>query len=389
LKSFRPGSNVARIQQEVKLYGLIDHPLVTKLYDVVAEAGQVHLVLSYAPGMPLNKVIATGRLKISSAWHYACDILEGLAYLHSQHIVHRDIKPSNILILDKDDRAVISDLGIGKLTDDTHAGQRLTRAGELVGTPAYMPVEQIANKAVSAASDIYSAGAVLFEMLSGQVPFSATNIVALIDQIRSQPVPELRSLRAAVPEPLEQLVNAMLSKQPEARPSAMQALQAARDMQALDWAVIDADDKRLAVTVRKKTDRAATKVDHQADAMRPAASDTLMSTRQATVFRTRISDLPNVNVEGFLADVLRLQMEDKKQTVELFERRTKIWLEILGRETVATIVGGILLLMLVIADIVAFILEKQLPEILQNTLLLILGYFFGQTVARASKKVPK
>ena len=369
LKAFHTGPgdlSIARIQREAKLYGRIDHPLIAQLYDIFVDKSRPYLVFSYEPGTPLDKILMTGPLAISRAYRYACNIFEGLEYLHSQNIIHRDIKPSNILILQETDRAIISDLGIGKPTGVLTSDEDLTQAGELIGTPLYMAPEVMADEKASAASDVYSAGVVIFEMLTGRLPFSAHNLIALADKVRSEPLPQIASFRPAVPESLVELVNTALSKERAVRPSAGKAFEVLRDMETLNWMEIDVKDEQLGY--------------------RQATRPTIPPLPDSTLFSTQIEDREDLQIKGFLAEEIRAQMEHAKLSADLFERRSKVWLGILGRESVATIVGAVLLLILVFTEVVALLVGKDVPEILDNSLLIILGYFFGQTASRAGRK---
>lgn len=366
LKAFNTGPgapSIARIQREVKLYGRVDHPLITKLYDVFVDNGRPYLVLSYEPGMPLDTILGPKKIGIFQAYKYACDILEGLAYLHSVRIVHRDIKPSNILVLEEKDHAVISDLGIGLPIDVMSNDVKVTQLNEIIGTPAYMAVELMDNKTATFASDVYSAGVVFFEMLTGQLPFSANNIFAYVDKARSEPTPQIDSIRTAVPKLLNDLVNEMLSKEPAHRPTAEEAFKSLHSKENVDWGKIDTEDSQFAAGQAETEPK-----------------------RKSPILSTRVMDKPEVEAVGFFADELRVQMVQEKHSAEIFERRSKVWLEILGRESVATILGGILLLILILAEISAFLLSRPLPEQITNILLIIVGYFFGQTASRVSKK---
>jgi serine/threonine protein kinase len=362
LKEFHVGPGApspARIQQEAKLFGSIDHPLIVGLHDAFIEGGRPYLVFSYKLGIVLSAVLASNRLSISRAYRYARDVLEGLSYLHSKNIIHRDIKPSNILIIRETNRAIISDLGISKLTEAPEKEQRITLVGELIGTPAYMAPELLDNKEASPASDVYSAGVTLFEMLTGQLPFSASSVYALIKKVQSEQVPHINSIRRSVPKFLDDLAYDMLSKKPADRPSSKEAFEKLLDTDSQPWAEIDEEDSRI-----------------------PLSPPMAVVERETALFKTLISDNAEVAPKGNLAEAIYAQ---QMLSAEVFERRSKVWSQVLlGQETVATVSGGILLFILIFVQIAAFFLEKDVPEILNNSLLVILGYFFSSRMAARS-----
>ena len=170
---------------------------------------------------------------------------------------------------------------------------------------------------------------------------------------------------------------AMLSKEAADRPTAKEALKSLREMETVDWVKIDAKNARLPPSQSKSAVSEA------------PMGETLRDTAQApmsVLCQTQVSDRLGIEAKGFLAEEIRAQMDHDKLSAELSERRTKLWLEILGRESVATVLGGILIVVIILAEVTAFFLDKQVPQILDNTLLILLGYFFGQTTARFAKK---
>jgi eukaryotic-like serine/threonine-protein kinase len=135
-----------------------------------------------------------------------------LAYAHRQDVVHRDIKPANIMYEVGTDTVKVTDFGIARIT-----GSSRTRTGLVMGTPSFMSPEQIAGKKVDGRSDLYSLGVMLFQMLSGALPFRGDSMAQLMYKIANEDAPDIRSVRADLGERMAQIVAKSLSKQPETR----------------------------------------------------------------------------------------------------------------------------------------------------------------------------
>jgi serine/threonine-protein kinase len=153
-------------------------------------------------------------LPVATVLRIAAHIAEALAYAHSQGVIHRDIKPANVLVDFSVDSVKVTDFGIARIAD---AGR--TRTGLLLGTPAYMSPEQLIGQRVDGRSDLYSLGATLFQLLTGQLPHRAASMAALMRQIVNERAPDVRSLRPELPQPLAELVARMLEKRADARPA--------------------------------------------------------------------------------------------------------------------------------------------------------------------------
>jgi serine/threonine protein kinase len=212
---------VQRFHQEAKLAASLNDPRITTVFDFdQGDDGSLFIVMEYLEGTSLNDLIRReGPLDVARAVRLGVQIAEGLGAAHAAGVIHRDIKPQNIMVLAPGDAVKLMDFGIARLGDTGEA--HLTRRGALMGTPSYMAPEQIEGRPVSARTDIYAFGVVLYEMLTGTTPFSApTSTAVLAKQLRDAPRP-VRGVRPEVSPLLEQVVMQALEKEPEWRHESM------------------------------------------------------------------------------------------------------------------------------------------------------------------------
>jgi serine/threonine-protein kinase len=210
---------VARFEREAVAAGRIQHPHVAAATDFgKLDDGSFYLALEYVDGRSLGSVIAVGALPVVRALLIARQIAEGLDAAHAAGIVHRDLKPDNVQLVSRDgydDWVKILDFGIAKLhLEDAPGSAPLTQLGTVFGTPEYMSPEQAQGHTVDSRSDLYTLGVMLFEMLTGKIPFDADDVVVLITRHVTQPPPPLPS---SVPESVQRLVSDLLAKKPEDR----------------------------------------------------------------------------------------------------------------------------------------------------------------------------
>ena len=209
-------SILARARREAEaMRKLGDHPRVVTVLDTGEEDGNPFIVSRYMPGGDVLGLLAAagGHLEVSRAVEIAADVTLALEHAHSRGVVHRDLKPANVWI-DDDGHARLGDFGLAT----TEARARVS-GGTLVGTVAYLPPEQAIGDAASPASDLYSLGALLYEMLTGQPPFPGDDAVSIISQhLHADPVPPSRH-NPEIPEALDRGVLALLAKRPEDRPA--------------------------------------------------------------------------------------------------------------------------------------------------------------------------
>ena len=216
-----------RFLREIRTTARLELPGVPAVYDFGTDpsSGRIYLVMQLLYGSTLAELIPSGddaaeRLPVSWAAAIAAQVAATLADVHRVDVVHRDLKPSN-LIVSTTGLVKVLDFGVAIL-QGASALPKLTRVGLTVGSPPYLPPEQVLGNPVGPASDVYALGCVLFEMLTGQVPFEETHQRSCQDQQVKVPAPAVRSLRPDAPAELDALVAAMLAKQPSERPDAEQ-----------------------------------------------------------------------------------------------------------------------------------------------------------------------
>jgi tetratricopeptide (TPR) repeat protein len=209
-----------RFVREAQAASATDHPNICTIHDIGADGdGRLFIVMAQYDGETLKHRLAAGRLPVDEAIDIAAQIAEGLAKAHAAGVVHRDIKPGNIMLTE--DGVRILDFGLAKFAD---ARLQLTMEGSTLGTIAYMSPEQTRGDDADARSDIWATGVVLYEMLTGTVPFRGGYPEAISHAIRNDPAASMRAAGIDIPEALEQLVFRALHKTPAVR------FQSARDL---------------------------------------------------------------------------------------------------------------------------------------------------------------
>jgi eukaryotic-like serine/threonine-protein kinase len=202
-----------RFYQEAKAAGRLSHPNIVTIYDVGKSGDVAYIAMEFLQGKELRDIMNEGGLMpVDKALDIASQVAQGLAYAHEHGIVHRDVKPSNIMVA-KDGHVKITDFGIARMA----SAAVHTQTGMVVGSPKYMSPEQVMGKEIDRRSDVFSLGVMLYEILTGQVPFNGENINAIMYQtLNSVPVPP-RSVNPDVPEMANFIVSKALSKGPEDR----------------------------------------------------------------------------------------------------------------------------------------------------------------------------
>lgn len=213
------GTMIERFVHELKLTRRITHKTVIRLYDFIEFNGFHGISMEYFPGRSLASILHDeGRLGIERGLRISSQICEGLQAAHSIGIIHRDIKPPNTLI-GPDDSVKIVDFGLASMVQSP--GSRLTKSGILIGTPYYMSPEQISGSKVGVASDIYSLGAMMYEMFTGSPPYQGDTAVNIIYHHLHSKVPMIADSLPEVPGGLSRLVSGMMAKAVDERPESI------------------------------------------------------------------------------------------------------------------------------------------------------------------------
>jgi serine/threonine protein kinase/tetratricopeptide (TPR) repeat protein len=235
-------SALERFHTELKLARRISHPHVGRMYELMEEKGSHFITMEYGPGQDLRALIRqTGQLTVGKALAIGKEIAEGLAEAHKQGIVHRDLKPSNIII-DRAGNARILDFGIAR----SMGAKSRTGAGVMIGTPEYMSPEQVEGKEIDARSDIYSLGIILYEMLTGRVPFEGDTPFTVGVKQKSETPKNPKLINPNIPDDLSNVILKCLEKDKSKR------YQSAGDV----WAEIERMEKGLPTTERAAPERA-------------------------------------------------------------------------------------------------------------------------------------
>ena len=217
-----------RFKREGEALRQLRHVNIVGYMDAFEHDEHYVIVMEYVPGGSLYELIKAGPLPIERATQIALDLCDALIRSHRLKIIHRDIKPENVLIAE-DGTPKLADFGVARLSE----GTRMTRSGMQVGTPYYMAPEAWEGKTLDAQADIWSLGVLLFEMLSGQVPFGGDTPLAIMTKVSTTPPPDLKKLRADVPSGLVRIIGRMLTRDKRRRYQTMRevAVELERDQQ--------------------------------------------------------------------------------------------------------------------------------------------------------------
>jgi Tol biopolymer transport system component len=213
-----------RFEQEARAAGILNHPNLTAVHDIGTHEGAPYVVQELLEGETLRSTLAGGKLSTRKAIDYSLQIVHGLAAAHEKGIVHRDLKPENIFVTN-DGRVKILDFGLAKLThtEDKNQATNLpteaagTEPGVVLGTLGYMSPEQVRGKPADARSDIFSFGAILYEMLSGRRAFYGDSAADTMSAILKEDPPDISVTNQSVPPGLDRIVRHCLEKSPEQR----------------------------------------------------------------------------------------------------------------------------------------------------------------------------
>lgn len=222
-----------RFNQEARAVAKLSNPNVVAVIDAGEDQGRPYIVLEYVQGETLKQRIArVGALDATEALAYGLEVAQGLGVAHERNMVHRDVKPQNVLI-DSTGRAKLTDFGIARELND----EGVTSTGKVIGTTDYVAPEQAMGKDVDPRSDIYSLGIVLFEMLTGDVPFQADNQIGVAMKHVNEELPDVQEIRPDISAASARVVDRSTTKNPEDRYETIEEmsedLQAALEVEAI------------------------------------------------------------------------------------------------------------------------------------------------------------
>lgn len=222
--------NVERFRREGQALRDLNHPNIVKMFDMLEEGGAYYLIMEFIPGGDLRNLLTKAlgqrrRLSLQRVLNIGLDVADALTRAHRLGIVHRDLKPDNVLLAN-DGTPRVNDFGVARFDS-----ARMTRAGAIIGTPAYQPPEALRGEGMDHRGDVWSFGVMLFEMLTGLHPFAREPLVSMFSSILTEEPPDLRRLRANTPDALVELVYRMIAKDPQQRIPSMRIV--ATELEAL------------------------------------------------------------------------------------------------------------------------------------------------------------
>jgi len=233
-----------RFVQEAQAVSALNHPNIITIFDIVDDGETQYMVVEYVDGKTLVELIPRDGMPLQQVLRYATQLAEALCAAHAAGIIHRDLKPANIMVTGTGLVKVL-DFGLAKLIDwpatdpdgatVTMQPAPLTIEGTLLGTVNYMSPEQAEGKKVDARSDIFSFGAVLYEMLTGRHAFQGDSVIATLTAVLRDEIQPVRQLSPEVPAELERIVGECLKKNPDERAQSMADIQAALAALARQW----------------------------------------------------------------------------------------------------------------------------------------------------------
>jgi serine/threonine-protein kinase len=215
-----------RFLREIAIASSMAHPRIVPVHDSGNASGVLYYIMPYVEGDSLYaRLERDRRLSLEDALQITHDVASALGYAHSRGVLHRDVKPENILLVGG--RALVADFGLARAIGSADY-QKLTETGIIIGTAHYMSSEQLLeDRELDQRADIYSLGCILYEMLSGEPPYTGASLTDLVRGILRAPVPSVRRLQASVPATVDDAIGRALAKSATARFSTMQEFAAA------------------------------------------------------------------------------------------------------------------------------------------------------------------
>ena len=219
LNSAADPTALTRFLQEAQVMARSTHPNIIQVYDLEQVGAANYIIIEYVKGHSLRDWVNRSRIPLPQVFGIMHSVLQALDYAHRHSIVHRDMKPENVLISEEGE-VKVADFGIARLTDDSGGGSTATKTGTTVGTPQYMSPEQVASSKVDGRSDLYSAGIMLYELVCGRPPFTASEadgpFTLMAKHVQAPPPPPALHVPGIDPQ-LEEVMLKALAKRPEDR----------------------------------------------------------------------------------------------------------------------------------------------------------------------------
>jgi serine/threonine protein kinase/Tfp pilus assembly protein PilF len=243
-----------RFIQEAQAASALDHSSICTIFEIdETDDGQMFIAMAYYPGETLKEKIKRGPVKVDEAIGIAIQLAEGLLRAHEAGIIHRDVKPGNIIVTDRGDVRIL-DFGLAKLAGQTG----LTRAGTMMGTVIYMSPEQARGDEVDHRSDVWSLGVVLYEMLTGQIPFKGEHDQTVIYSILNVDPKPVHHFQTHVPAKLERIVRKAMQKNPRDRYQTMHEI--VEDLQGLRQEMKTSDATQISAVLGRDEDSTSIRV---------------------------------------------------------------------------------------------------------------------------------
>lgn len=237
---------VRRFQREALSATSLSHPNIVEIYDVSEDDGQYYIVMEYVDGKTLKQVLKQrGHLSVTEVIDIMLQVTDGMAHAHDAYIIHRDIKPQNIMIL-SNGMIKITDFGVAIALNST----QLTQTNSVMGTVHYIPPEQANGKGSTIRSDIYSMGIMMYELLTGLLPYKGDNAVEIALKHLREPLPSVRKFDSSIPQSIENVIIKATAKNPKNR------YKDAREMHDDLKTALDAsrvDEKDMFIHIQKTT----------------------------------------------------------------------------------------------------------------------------------------
>ena len=202
-----------RFRREALIQASLSHPNIVTVHDAGEVDGMLYIVMRLIRGTTLKELIASGSIAPSQLLKVLRDVAEGLDAAHAEELVHRDVKPENILVRTGGTRAYLADFGLTRLVNESG----FTAAGQFVGSVLYIAPEQIIGEVPTAAVDIYSLGAVMFEGLTGSPPYRRASEIAVLFAHANEPTPRVSQLAPDLPPEIDSVIERAMAKDPSAR----------------------------------------------------------------------------------------------------------------------------------------------------------------------------